>query len=309
MDEPGASDEIEDDDDFTVRIESDGEVTLILGSTSGETFVRRLRPARALPENVDHGPAAEDATRMAAAVWGLPDFVFHAKVVALGSGVREVGDAIITVGDVAAVVQVKARTAPSADTRRERSWLQSRIRKATRQAIGTMRRFNAAAGVPMVNLRGREITVEGRSKAWVPVVVLDHPGAADYVPTSVAVVVLRRDWEFLFQQLKSTDAVVRYLHRVKDMSPVALGHEAMRYYDLASADAEAAPRVFDPRLVPKGARHISTPLLPREPAGHTDQRYHAVIRAILEDIALAPLAENIEESEVLDVLRRSTRCQ
>lgn len=91
-------------------------------------------------------------------------------------GVREVGDAIITVGDVAAVVQVKARTAPSADTRRERSWLQSRIRKATRQAIGTMRRFNAAAGVPTVNLRGREITIEGRSKAWVPVVVLDHPG-------------------------------------------------------------------------------------------------------------------------------------
>jgi hypothetical protein len=154
----------------------------------------------------------------------------------------------------------------------------------------------------MVNLRGREITVEGRSKSWVPVVVLDHPGAADYVPTSVAVVVLRRDWEFLFQQLKSTDAVVRYLHRVKDMSPVALGDEAMRYDDLASADAEAAPRVFDPRLVPKGARHISTPLLPREPAGHTDQRYHAVIRAILEDIAVAPLAENIEESEVLDVL-------
>jgi hypothetical protein len=85
MDEPGASDEIEDDDDFTIRIESDGEVTLILGSTSGETFVRRLRPARALPENVDQGPAAEDATRMAAAVWGLPDLVFLAKVVALGS--------------------------------------------------------------------------------------------------------------------------------------------------------------------------------------------------------------------------------
>jgi hypothetical protein len=111
--------------------------------------------------------------------------------------------------------------------------------------------------------------------------------AADYVPTRVVVVVLRRDWEFLFQQLKSTDAVVRYLHRVKDMSPVALGDEAMRYYALASADAVAAPPVFDPRLVPKGARHISTPLRPREPAGHTDQRYHLVIRAVLEDIALA----------------------
>jgi len=54
-------------------------------------------------------------------------------------------------------------------------------------------------------------------------------------------VLLRRDWEFVFEQLKSTSAVIAYFDRVAGET-VTLGNEFVRYYDLAQADAAE----FDP---------------------------------------------------------------
>lgn len=86
------------------------EPTLVLRvETPDGVFLRPIMPASVLPPDVEHGGVAADATRDAAAFWGLPDFVFRPAMRARGSGSRELGDAILVVGDRAASVQVKAR--------------------------------------------------------------------------------------------------------------------------------------------------------------------------------------------------------
>ena len=283
----------------------ESELTLVI-DTPTVKIVRRVQPARTLPEQTSRGKAVEDAARLAAAAFGLPDFVFRASVRPTGSGIRELGDAIVTVGDVAAAVQVKARTVPSDNLRRERAWFDRNINKAARQAGGTIRRLSDSSET-LVNERGRRVRVDGKLKSWVGVVVLDHARPPpNYLPpptaTRTCVVLLRRDWEFLFDQLRSTDAVVRYLHRVSAMDPVALGEEPVRYYDLASADAAAEPTPLLPSIAALGGRGVSTPVLPFSLAEPDEWRYQAVLRVVMEDIATAPRAEEYQEADVVDVL-------
>lgn len=132
--------------------------------------------------------------------------------------------------------------------------------------------------------------------------MVDHPGVEGYVPPGHAVVLLRREWEFLFEQLKSTYAVMEYLRRVSDKDSVPLGDEPVRYYKLAAADAVAPPCPLDPRLTGFTHKSGSAPLLPQAPAGHRDDQHHTLLRAVLEDIATAPLPEGIQQSELLDLL-------
>jgi hypothetical protein len=101
-----------------------------------------------------------------------------------------------------------------------------------------------------------------------------------YDPSAPAVVMLRRDWDFLFEQLKPTHAVVGFLERVV-ADPVALGDEPARYYQLALADHQADPSDIDPALV-GGGRTVSAPLLPLV-ADPADWRPHLLVRAIFED--------------------------
>jgi hypothetical protein len=124
----------------------------------------------------------------------------------------------------------------------------------------------------MTNGRDRSITVDGPNVQWVCVVVIDHPDpSTDFVVPELTarlpvVVPLRRDWEFLFNQLRSTYAVVGYLHRV-DGSTKHLGEEPTRYYELAAADAAAPTATVDtPKQwgVPR-----TVPLLPSALAGMT----------------------------------------
>ena len=197
-------------------------------------------------------------------------------------------------------MQVKARAEASNDDHRERSWLDKKIKKATDQAGGTVRALQAADMVTLVNERGREIVIDAQHKAWVNVVVIDHPGVDGYVPRGSAVVLLRRDWEFLFQQLKSTYAVVEYLHRVKGSDPIELGTEPVRYYEFAAADAAAPPSAPDPRLEALGFdRPTSLPLLPQAPAGHRDDGAHAIVRIILEDLAVTGIADEVDRLDTL----------
>lgn len=113
-------------------------------------------------------------------------------------------------------------------------------------------------------------------------------------------VMLRRDWEFLFGQLKSTHAVVGYINRVAGQE-LELGDEPMRYYDLATADADTPPGDMEPNLLPPGSRTISAPLLPFAPAATQDTMAHRVIRIVLEDIALGP-GSGAGDAERLSVL-------
>src|SRR5205807_1725602 len=97
-------------------------VTLEVETPNG-VFLRQVRPATVLRKGVPSGPAAENATRSAAAYWGLPDFVFRPAQRIRGSSTREIGDVIVVVGVVGASIQVKARHALTTSEAEERSWL------------------------------------------------------------------------------------------------------------------------------------------------------------------------------------------
>jgi hypothetical protein len=74
-------------------------MTLVIETASG-VYLRTILPAALLPEGIPVGDAAEDATKDAAARWGLPDFVFNSTQKARGSATREIGDAIVVAGSV-----------------------------------------------------------------------------------------------------------------------------------------------------------------------------------------------------------------
>jgi hypothetical protein len=259
-------------------------------------------PATTLPAGVAQGSAAEAATRSAAAYWGLPDFVFRPEQRSRGAATREWGDAILVVGSRAACVQVKSRHAPSSSETREGLWLDKNIDKAVRQASGTIRDLTAVVEATLVNLRGRQVVIRANTVDWLRVVVVDHPGLRGYVPSAPAVVLMRRDWEFLFEQLKSTYAVMEYLQRVSVLDPVPLGEEFIRYFKLAAADAATTPEPVDPRIAPFATATGSEPLLPQAPAGHEDDPAHFLIRAVLEDIATSRLPDGVEQIDLLELL-------
>jgi hypothetical protein len=208
--------------------------------TPAGIYLRTIRPASLLPTDVTPGDAAERSTRNAAAYWGLPDFVFRPTLLHRKSGTRELGDAIVMVGDRAACIQVKARTKYSNNDDRERAWLDKQIADAIRQAAGTIRSLRLAGSTALTNERGRSVQIEADRWSWMSVVIVDHPGLGRYLPKGDAVVLLRRDWEFLFSQLKSTYAVLEYLERVgRGGSHVVLDDEPVRYHQLAIADLKA----------------------------------------------------------------------
>jgi hypothetical protein len=97
---------------------------------------------------------------------------------------------------------------------------------------------------------------------------------------------IRRDWEFLWDQLRSATAIVDYVHRVADEDdPLELGAETHRYFDLAHRDANAPPTPVPDWFPEASAEPTNLPLLPRDPAASGDEFGHAIFQRILEDIA------------------------
>lgn len=274
-------------------------LTLLVETDSG-VYMRDVADARPLAEGVEQGPAAEHATGSAVARWGLPDFVFRSVTRPVASGIREVGDLIVIHGSRGFVIQVKSRNKPSDNPDREVAWLKKAIGTAARQAAGTVRHLRSVATV-LSNLRGRTLEIDTPSLQWFGLVVIDHPGVPEgFVPDLVGASVptlalLRRDWEFLFEQLYSTGAVVDYIARVLEDEVRPLGAEPHRYYELALADAAAPPQPIDPRIIGPGESQ-SVPLLPTAPIGTTETRGHLVMRMILEDIAEIPTSDTFDEA-------------
>ncbi|MFB6509027.1 hypothetical protein [Streptomyces virginiae] len=276
------------------------ELTLIVETANGP-YARRIRPALPLPLDVDHGSGAEQAAHQAAAMWGLPDFVFQqAEHARKGSGQRELGDRLLVAGRRGAVVQVKARTvAPKADAE-EIGWIQKVAAKAARQAKGTVRQLRLKPA-EMVNGRGRTLGIDGNAIEWIAVFLLDHPDVPKQMvpswedPGMPSIALTRRDWDFLFHQLRSTTAVLHYLFRVAAEPAIALGDEPVRYYEFAAADEAAPPATVDAELLGQGGVPHSTPLLPQRPAGGAGNRAHRVIRLVLEDVSTSPLPAHASE--------------
>jgi hypothetical protein len=279
-----------------------GELQLLV-ETPGGAMVRTVPSASPLADGVRTGRAAEAATQDAAAVWGLPDFVYLPESAALASGTRELGDGLLVVGDLGVVVQVKSRENPGTDTERERSWLAKKASDGIRQGNGTVRFLKAQPRL-LTNLRGRSVEIDGNAHRWIVVVVLDDDAPPDETVPPLddakhpTVVLLRRDWEFLFEQLKSTHAVAEYFERVAGEA-IQLGDEPLRYYDLAQEDAATPPAPFPEETLVAGMEIVSTPLLPLAPVAASERKAHSLVRMILEDIATTRLTQATEHDRLV----------
>ncbi|MFB8087193.1 hypothetical protein [Streptomyces sp. NPDC055992] len=282
-------------------------LTLVVDTPQG-THLRRIRPALPLPSHIDHGAGAEAAVHTAAATWGMPDFVFQQTAhAAKGSGLRELGDRLLLAGGRGAVVQVKARTIKPKPAAQEVGWIQKVASKAMSQAKGTVRQLRMVPA-DMVSGRGRILSVDGNAYEWIAVFLLDHPQVPEntmvtWQPVGMpAIALTRRDWDFLFDQLRSTTAVLDYLFRAAADRAVPLGQEPVRYYEFAAADAAESSADINTELVGPGGTLFSTPQLPQAPAGADGTNVHLMIRIMLEDIALSPLDEALTEANRFTVL-------
>lgn len=249
----------------------------------------------ALDPAAQRGAAAEDASRNSAARWGLPDFVFHPEIVQRGAATREIGDGTIVCGNRGLAVQVKARTHPTDQPDRERSWIAKKAKEGARQASGSVRTVQRNR-IAHTNARGRSIIIDGNTIEWAGIVVIDY----DTPPENLSaysetvqipyVVVLRREWDFLFDQLRSTTAVVNYLHRIAG-DLIEPGEHVPNYYELALADERTPPDLTHSRIpnsLSDPALRTSHPLLPLEPASAADEYGARMYRQILEDLARGP---------------------
>ncbi len=268
----------------------DGQELTLVVADDDRTYLRRVPAATALDPRLPQGTAAEEATATAAAFWGLPDFVFPPAIRKTSSGSVELGDGIVVVGDQGLILQVKSRENVTEKTARETSWIKKRVAQGAGQAAGTLRQLRLQPAV-LSNQRARPIEIDGNAGTWIGVVIVDHQNPPHGIELPVehkglpVVTLLRRDWEFLFEQLGSTAAVVAYLHRIVGDS-CELGDEPTRYYDLAGKDARA------PQNPPKngwaaetGAAWEARPILPRVPATATAGTGRAMFRMVLEDLS------------------------
>lgn len=288
----------ESDRSMAAYLNDDGTLVYMRLSANGDVIGREIAPASDLMDASQDGTAVEEATRAAAGRWGLRDLVLAPKVFAKGSGIRELGDGTILAGPRGITLQVKARGVTGDTPEKATKWMLKNAAHGLRQARGTIRTALRDPAVELTNLRGRTVTVRGRSVAWVPVVVIDHPEAP---PTGVtpapdpkgpSVVMTRRDWEFLWDQLRSATAIVDYIHRVADEEPLELGAESNRYLDLAERDAQS-PASSLPDWIPEiSATKTNMPLLPYDPAASADRVGHAIFQRILEDIAATDFTGN-----------------
>jgi hypothetical protein len=279
------------DRSMATYLNGDGTLVYMRLSEDGGVVGRKIAPARDLFDANQDGPAVEEATRAAAGRWGLRDLVLRPKVFAKGSGIRELGDGTILAGPRGISLQVKARGVTGDTPEKATKWMLKNAAHGLRQARGTIRTALLNPAVELTNLRGRIVTIRGSSVTWIPVVVIDHP---DPPPTGVipapdpkgpSVVLTRRDWEFLWDQLRSATAIVDYIHRVAEEEPLELGAESNRYLELAEKDAQSPPGQLPDWIPGTGAVHTSVPLLPHDPAASTDRFGHAIFQRILEDIA------------------------
>lgn len=271
-----------------------GYLIFLKADETGRIVGREIPDAAPPPSTEDtHGIAIEHATRAVGARWGLPDFVLEPAVVKKGSGIREYPDGTILSGHQGIALQVKARETNGDTVQRATNWLTKKAKDGLSQARGTIRTTLGKSDVTLKNLRGRVITFNGQTIDWLPVVILDHPDPPPDVSIEPDgkgphVVLLRRDWEFLWYQLRSAAAIVGYLHRVADEGSVELGTETYRYFDLAHKDANAASNPLPEWLHGTEAQPADGPLLPADPAPASDEAGHAVFHTILEDIASSP---------------------
>ena len=162
----------------------------------------------------EHGTRVEEEVRSIASDLGVADFVFTSALVSKGGATRELGDGLLIVGSLGAIVQVKARDperivddTPEAANR----WAARHIKKADAQVHGSRREIERRlklgdnlVAVPerVQHLSPQEsgayaLPIGGTVAAWPGIIVIDHP-TADLDVDSECLVLSKGDWLELY---------------------------------------------------------------------------------------------------------------
>jgi hypothetical protein len=212
-----------------------------------------------------YGIAVERQLRQLAGRVGVADFVFKPVDRRKGVALREIGDFLLWVGPVVAVVSVKTRHPDSADTDdddRKRQWLNKNIAKARRQIGGVVRTLRDLPPGELVLESERGVQVPWDPAAvtgYVGVILLDaEPPSGQYAPPVMSspvptIAVLSADWDFLHQVLPSTIAVINYAAtRQWQLPSIPLGAEPDVFALLAENEGSGNPIVIPVAGLPQG---------------------------------------------------------
>ena len=185
-----------------------------------------------VPVAESYGLDVERRRREVTAHHGVPDFVFRPIDVPKGKGSqREIGDFLLWVGDVVAIVSHKSR-APDALAResqtRRRLWLEKTIEDGYGQIKGVARKLQAADAGEIVLESERGVRVPwdpSRMNGYVGVVVVEgEEPDEDFGPPLMVdgvrtIAMLGRDWDHLNEVLPSTWSMIMYTARRAHLVP------------------------------------------------------------------------------------------
>ncbi|WP_067486695.1 YecA family protein [Actinomadura hibisca] len=206
------------------------------------------------------GDKAERRTRDVAALLGVADFVYAQPVVHERSSNNEVGDGLLIVGQLGAVLQVKARD-PEIGLRDSEAKAERVVRKfidvAARQGSGSKRTIQKYQGwgQPLQALPVRAFEFAGDLRRdfaldlsmdcglWPTIVVVDHPADPQFEvdsPPGVFCISLS-DWEWLLWQIRSVSGLLYYVERTLAAGlPTVFGAEHLRFSLVCQADSASS---------------------------------------------------------------------
>jgi hypothetical protein len=265
----------------------DGPEYLVINDLGDRVTFQRFRSRPKSPVSDTRGYQSEKSVKEIALEWGFPENVYSRALISKGSATREVGDLLLVSGKRALVLQVKSRNAEKDDLQKIERWVKREFGKAASQGKGSIRSMEESDQV-FENGRGTKLSLQGSQLEIGVLVVLDIPAVPEQLIVKVnsdskMLVITLTEFEFLFGQLKSVSAVIRYVFRVAFMEPIELGSEMQRFMSLAMADNDVA--LAKPAVdLSDGAYRLSTPILPLEPVGVLDEEAHLFFRKVCEII-------------------------
>lgn len=228
---------------------------------------------------------------------GVADFVFRPLDLRKGRAQREIGDFILWVGDIAAVVSVKSRAPEAGRTEpRMRSWLEKNIAAATRQIGGVVRTLQSSDGgaLELESERGVRVPWDpGRVRGFVGVVIVDVDlGDIEFAPPVIehrvpTIAMLATDWGFVHTVLPSTSAVIKYVARRQHLVPgCPLGAEPDVLALIIEHEQTGQPIEIPHDGLPRDHFEMTAAAHPDWfLGGHPDDRFAFVIDAMVEGAA------------------------
>ena len=246
-----------------------------------------------------YGIDVERRRREIAAHHGVPDFVFRPVDIRTGSGTREIGDFLLWVGDVVAIVSSKSRD-PDAAAResqdRRRRWIDGEVEEAYGQIKGTAKKLKEAepGAIVLESERGVRVAWDpSKVTTFVGVVVIDVPQPEDdHAPPVMldgipTVVMLGADWDTINAVLPSTMAVIKYVaRRIEGLPRCPMGSELDAFALILEHEHSGEPLELPAGGLPRGHFHDVMAAHPGWFLGtQPDDRFALIINDMIEGAA------------------------